>query len=63
VKLDKVATLSKSLVVGEIGEAGTKLKKEINLKISEVYLLSPTSRWLATKQDKSSLSQPFQDAT
>ena len=38
-KLDKVATLSKSLIVGEIGEVGAKLKKEINQKIAKVYSL------------------------
>ena len=37
IKLDKVATISKTLILGEIGEVGTKLKKEINRKIVEVY--------------------------
>jgi len=39
IKLDKVATISKSLILGEIGEVGSKLKKEINRKIAEVYSL------------------------
>lgn len=30
VRIDKIATISKSLVLGEIGEVGPKLKKEIN---------------------------------
>ncbi len=38
-KLDKIATISKELIVGEIGQIGVKLKKEINLKIVEVYSL------------------------
>jgi mRNA interferase MazF len=37
IKLDKVATISKTLILGEIGEVGTKLKKEINRKITEMY--------------------------
>jgi mRNA interferase MazF len=40
IKLDKVATLSKSLIVGEIGEVGTKTKKAINHKIAELYTLT-----------------------
>ena len=39
IKLDKVATISKTLILGEIGEVGAKLKKEINRKITEVYEL------------------------
>jgi len=38
--LDKVATISKDMVLGEIGEIGGKLKKEINKKLSEVYRFS-----------------------
>ena len=37
IKLDKIATISKTLILGEIGEIGTKLKKEINHKIAETY--------------------------
>ncbi len=37
VRLDKVATVLKDLVVGELGEAGPKLKKEINKTITEIY--------------------------
>jgi mRNA interferase MazF len=39
IKLDTVATISKTLIVGEIGEVGTKLKKEINRKIAELDTL------------------------
>jgi len=39
VKLDKIATISKELMLGEIGEIGPKLKKEINGKISKTFLL------------------------
>ena len=38
-KLDKIATLSKELILGEIGEVGPKLKKEINYKISKTFKL------------------------
>jgi len=38
-KIDKIATLSKELIIGEIGEVGTKLKKEINRKFIETYML------------------------
>jgi mRNA interferase MazF len=36
-KLDKIATLNKKLILGEIGEVGPKLKKEINDKIAEIF--------------------------
>ena len=39
VKLDKIATISKELILGEIGEVGPKLKKEINDKISKTLRL------------------------
>ena len=39
VKIDKIATISKELILGEIGEIGPKLKKEINDKISKTLLL------------------------
>jgi mRNA interferase MazF len=38
-KLDKIATLSKELILGEIGEVGPKLKKEINEKFSKTFKL------------------------
>ena len=38
-KIDKIATISKELIIGEIGEVGMKLKKEINRKITETYFL------------------------
>jgi len=39
VKLDKIATLSKELMLGEIGKIGPKLKREINEKISKTLIL------------------------
>ncbi len=39
IKLDKVATISKDLIIGEIGEIGPKLKEEVNRKIMEIYNL------------------------
>lgn len=39
IKLDKVATISKELILGEIGEAGVTLRKEINKKLYETYRL------------------------
>lgn len=39
VKLDKIATIAKELILGEIGEVGPELKKEINLKISKILKL------------------------
>ncbi len=38
-KLDKIATISKELILGEIGEIGSKLKKEINSKISKTLIV------------------------
>lgn len=40
IKLDKIATILKDLVVGEIGELGDELKREINLRFRRVYKLS-----------------------
>jgi len=37
IRLDKVATISKDLILGEIGEIRDKLKKETNTKISKTY--------------------------
>lgn len=37
IKLDKVATLLKSMVMGEIGEISPQIKKEINEKIMKAY--------------------------
>jgi len=39
VRLDKVATVSKSLMLGEIGEIGEALRGEINRKLREAYQL------------------------
>ena len=37
--LDKIATLSKRLIAGQIGVAGKKLKREINQKFPRLYKL------------------------
>lgn len=37
IRLDKVATVLRSLVIGEIGEAGPKLRREINEKLATIY--------------------------
>jgi len=37
IRLDKVATILKDLIVGEIGEIGGSLKKEISSKICKAY--------------------------
>ena len=39
IRLDKVATVLKDLVVGEIGEVGDVLKREINRKLLDIYSL------------------------
>ena len=38
-KIDKIATISKELILGEIGELGPRLKKEVNRKLKETYNL------------------------
>jgi len=40
IRLDKVATILKDLILGEIGEIGDKLKEEINAKLSKAYKFS-----------------------
>jgi len=40
IRLDKVATIWKDLIVGEIGEIGKILKTEINSKIRKAYCFS-----------------------
>jgi len=40
IRLDKVATVSKHLIIGEIGEIGNKLKEEINAKLSKILWFS-----------------------
>jgi len=37
IRLDKVATISKDLILGEIGEIGDKLKNETNTKLFKAY--------------------------
>lgn len=39
IRLDKIATILKDLVVGEIGELGSELKREVNLRLRKVYRL------------------------
>jgi mRNA interferase MazF len=39
IKVDKIATLSKRLIIGEIGQVGPKLKKEINEIIGKTIKL------------------------
>ncbi len=39
VKLDKIATISRDLLIGEIGEIGKSLKTEVNKKLQEIYRL------------------------
>ncbi|MHA1223508.1 MAG: hypothetical protein ACTSP3_09730 [Candidatus Heimdallarchaeaceae archaeon] len=39
IKIDKVVTILKELVFGEIGEIGPKLKHEINSKMSNIFKL------------------------
>lgn len=39
IRLDKVATVLKEMVVGEIGTVGGVLKKEVNAQLSKIYLL------------------------
>ena len=38
-KIEKIATLSKKLIVGELGHVGPKLKKEINNKVTKTLKL------------------------
>ena len=37
IRLDKIATILKELIVGEIGNIGDELRKEINMKLSKIY--------------------------
>ena len=39
IKLDKITTIDKSLIYGELGEIDDDLRREINRKISEIYRL------------------------
>ena len=36
IKLDKIATISKSLITGEIGEVGKTIREEINKKLCKI---------------------------
>lgn len=37
VRIDKVATVLKSLIAGEIGDLGPSLKREVNRRLGELY--------------------------
>ena len=39
IKLDKITTIDKSLIYGELGEIDDDLRREINEKISNIYRL------------------------
>ena len=39
IRLDKVATLHRGLIEGEIGEVGGALRKEVNDKLADIYRL------------------------
>ena len=39
IKVDKIATISKELMLGEIGEIGETLRREVNKKLREAYQL------------------------
>ena len=36
IKLDKIATLSKNLIIGEIGEIGKVIRDEVNRKLCKI---------------------------
>ena len=36
IKLDKIATVLKDLIVGELGELNEELKKEVNQKLKRI---------------------------
>lgn len=36
IKLDKIATLSKNLIIGEIGEVGRTIREEVNKKLCNI---------------------------
>jgi len=40
IRLDKVATITKDLILGEIGEIPNIFKKEINEKFIQTYIFS-----------------------
>jgi len=37
IRLDKIATVSKDLLLGEIGEIGDSLRREVNKRLREAY--------------------------
>jgi mRNA interferase MazF len=39
IKLDKVAILSKSLIIGELGEIGPNIRDEVNRKLRKIFLI------------------------
>jgi mRNA interferase MazF len=39
IKLDKIATVLKDLIVGELGEVDGKLKQEVNQKLKRIMVI------------------------
>jgi len=39
IKLDKIATVLKDLIVGELGEVDEKLKQEVNQKLKRIMVI------------------------
>ena len=39
IKLDKIATISKNLIIGEIGEAGESIREEVNKKLCKIFVI------------------------
>lgn len=37
IRLDKIATILKELVIGELGEVGPILRDEINIKLCNIF--------------------------
>jgi len=37
IRLDKIATIKKSLIIGEIGEIGSTLRRDINKTLSTIF--------------------------
>jgi len=41
IRLDKIAAIAKDLILGEIGQVGSRLKGEMNRRISRIYMFQP----------------------
>lgn len=39
IRLDKIATISKTMILGELGEAGNEVKREVNKRLLATYIL------------------------